>query len=173
MKKQSCPGCQGVFPEDGGETHSYIGASSGCWKVYGAILAKEFGEFRYPPVHRLTVDTYCVQHPGESSPQSIQSVGIHLVALYLALEMRVPLERITAMMDRLLKKGAPFVWLTPPENLGNIAVLDIMKAATFEEHEHRVWSWAREVWDAWESRHLVVKGWYEELAVRKPSDIWL
>jgi uncharacterized protein (DUF885 family) len=36
----------------------YIGASAGCWEIYGEILAKEFGEYRYPePTHQLTVHT--------------------------------------------------------------------------------------------------------------------
>ena len=173
MKEMVCPGCRGLFSDDGGVAHAYIGASSGCWKVYGEILAKEFGDYKYPAVHRLTVDAYCAQHPGEPSAQSIQSVGIHLIALYLGLEMRVPLPRITAMMDRLLKKGSPFKWLKTPEDLGKMTVLDVAKASSFGEHEQLVCAWAKEVWEAWEPHHKTVQVWYEELAVPKASDVWI
>ena len=128
--------------------------------------------FPYPAVHRLTVDTYCVQHPGKESPQSSRSVGIHLIALYVGLEMRVPLPRITAMMDRLLKKGSPFRWLKPPENLGGMSVMDIFKVSSFQDHEQLVCAWAKEVWNAWKVHHRTVQVWYEELAVPKVSDVW-
>jgi hypothetical protein len=51
-----------------GKPHKYIGAVAGCWEIYGEILAKEYGEYGYPELtHRLTVDTYAVQHPGTPS----------------------------------------------------------------------------------------------------------
>lgn len=74
-----CYGCGALVPNFEGSTpHPYIGASAGCWSIYGEILAKEFGEYEYPSIHRLTVDAYCVQHPGTSSRKSIQSVAVHL-----------------------------------------------------------------------------------------------
>ena len=47
-----CVGCGAVVPDIDGSTHPYIGASAGCWEIYGQVLAKEY---RYPPVHRLIV----------------------------------------------------------------------------------------------------------------------
>ena len=81
-----CPDCGALTPDVDGPTHPYVGASVGCWAMYGEVLAKEYGEYRYPSVHRLTVDAYSVQHPGTPSRRSIQSVAVHLVSLYLVLE---------------------------------------------------------------------------------------
>ena len=73
-----CAGCGALVPVTDGPTHPYIGASPGCWAIYGEVLAREYGEYAYPPVHRLTVDAYAAQHPGVPSRRSIQSVAIHL-----------------------------------------------------------------------------------------------
>jgi hypothetical protein len=32
-----------------------------CQEIFETILTKEFSDFRYARVHRLTVDTYCLQ----------------------------------------------------------------------------------------------------------------
>lgn len=173
MKELMCPGCKALFPDTEEPAHAYIGASAGCWKLYGEVLAKEFSEYRYPDFHRLTVDAYCVQHPGEPGPQSIQSVGIRLIALYLTFEMRMPLTGITPLLGRFLKKDMPFEWLNPPDHLGEVTVLDIIKATSYEEHKLGVYRWAQNVWDAWEPYHKTVKNWYEELAVPKVSEVRL
>lgn len=81
-----CRGCGALVPDTEGPTHRYLGASPGCWAVYGEILEKEYSDYRYWRAHRFTVDAYAVQHPGESSPPAIQSVAVHLISLYLMLE---------------------------------------------------------------------------------------
>jgi hypothetical protein len=50
----------------------------------------EYGPLDYPDVHRLTVDTYAVQHPGRPTPQTIQSVTVHLISLSCVLERGSP-----------------------------------------------------------------------------------
>jgi hypothetical protein len=161
---QHCPGCHAYFANKNDISHPYIGASPGCWSVYGEILAKEFGEYGYPPIHRLTVDTYGVQHPGTASAQSIQSVGLHLVALYLALEEKMPPETITQSMQRLLSNGASFQWLEPPSSRGQITVQDVVKASSLEDHIVLVQAWAESVWSAWSQHHPIVRQWHEKFS---------
>ncbi len=60
---ETCPGCGGSFDVSDGPTHRYLGASPGCWAVYGEVLAKEYSDAAYYRVHRLTVDAYSAQHP--------------------------------------------------------------------------------------------------------------
>ena len=41
-------------------------SSTECKEHFDEILAKEFSDYRYGKVHRLTVDTYSLQHPDHS-----------------------------------------------------------------------------------------------------------
>ncbi|MGH2615999.1 MAG: DUF5946 family protein, partial [Thermomicrobiales bacterium] len=86
MLTARCPGCGALTDEGDGPTHPYFGSSPGCWAIYGEVLAREYEEFDYPPIHRLTVDSYAVQHPDETSPLATQSVALHLAGLHLVLE---------------------------------------------------------------------------------------
>ena len=64
---ETCPGCGAAFPASDGPTHDYIGASAGCWAVYGDVLAREYSDHRFFRVHQLSVDAYSAQHPGGAS----------------------------------------------------------------------------------------------------------
>ena len=105
---EPCIGCGAIVPRTDGPTHRYLGASPGCWAVYGEVLAREYQEPTYAVVHRMTVDAYAVQHPGTSSPQTIQSVVVHLISLCLMLVMQQAKRR----------HGDDFLWLDPPDSLG-------------------------------------------------------
>jgi hypothetical protein len=154
-----CPGCRGLFPDTDGPTHAYLGASPGCWAVYCHILAKEYGEYGYPDVHRLTVDAYAVQHPGEPSRRSIQSVAVHLVSLYFVLERGLNAQMATNAIREALKHNERFVWLTPPVSPGTLTVLDVVRAENPDAHNAVVERWARCVWAAWDVHHATVRGW--------------
>ena len=83
----SCPGCAIVLPEIEGPTHAYIESSPACWAKYGEVLAREYADpDLFAKVHRMSVDAYAVQHPGRPSPQSIQSVAVHLISLCTMIE---------------------------------------------------------------------------------------
>ena len=49
------------------------------------LLARDFSDVTYFRVHRLLVDTYCVQHP-ERYCVSFKSLAAHLVGLCWSLE---------------------------------------------------------------------------------------
>ncbi len=144
-----------------GPTHRYLDASAGCWAFYGELLQKEYADYeRFAPVHRLTVDAYAAQHPGTPSPQSMGSVGVHLVRLHLQLERGLPHDRANAAMlgiSSRLKKD--FVWLDPPDSLGDATVLDVLRAPDPDEHMRRVRAWAGSVWKAWTPHHETVRRW--------------
>ncbi len=99
-----CHGCGALVKDLPGGPHKYIGASAGCWGVFGEVLAREYGEFAYPdPTHRLTVDTYAVQHPGKPGRQAIQSVNVHLMGLYLVLEQGLNGPQATRAIGKVLR----------------------------------------------------------------------
>jgi hypothetical protein len=150
----ACPGCRARLPSVTGTTHPYVGASAGCWEVYGELLAREYSDPRYMAVHRLTVDAYCAQHPGEPERRSIQSVSVHLVGLHLVLDRgadgafaRHVIAAITTMPAERL------VWLTSPAHRGELTVLDVMPARDADDHGARVRRWAASVWSAWTPHH--------------------
>ena len=135
-------------------------SSPGCWAVYGEILAREYGNpALFDRVHRLTVDTYAVQHPGRPSPQSIQSVALHLISLCLILEHgATPPAATTALQAASRHKGC-YVWLPPPASLGTLTVADVWPAAAPDAHEEVVRRWAEDVWAAWWPHHATVRQW--------------
>lgn len=59
-----CIGCGALVPQVDGPTHRYMGSSPGCWHVYGEVLSREYSDRSFGALHRLTVDSYAVQHPG-------------------------------------------------------------------------------------------------------------
>lgn len=159
MKIVVCCGCGGLFPEIEGPTHRYMESSPGCWASFGEVLAREYSDAAYFAVHRLTVDAYAVQHPGRPGPQSIKSVGVHLVRLYLLLECGLEMQRANDAMLKINRLKDGFTWLTPPSTPGSITVADVQEAATVEQHTQMVKAWAASVWSAWAKHHQTIRQW--------------
>lgn len=155
----SCIGCGATFPDGDGPVHRYMESSPGCWAAYGEILAREYSDPRYLSVHRLTVDSYAVQHPGRSSAQSIQSVALHLISLSLVLDHGVSPESATEALRRCSRSKDSFVWLDPPIHRGGITVADVRSADLPDTHIARVWDWARGAWAAWSPYHDTIGAW--------------
>jgi Family of unknown function (DUF5946) len=158
-----CVGCGALFPESDGPVHRYMESSPGCWAAYGEVLAREYGDPAYGTVHRLTVDAYAAQHPGRESPQTVQSVAVHLISLSLVLERGIDARRATsAIRDAVSRKGA-FRWLPPPSPPGELTVADVLRAGNATEHVAAVEAWARAVWRAWSPHHDTVREWASNL----------
>lgn len=166
MDKCKCFACRGLFPNIEGPVHRYMDSIPGCWAAFGEVLAREYSDATYFSVHRLTVDSYAVQHPGKStSRQCIQSVGVHLVRLCLFLEQELSAENANDAMLEAAKHKQRFVWLEPPDSLGKITVADVVKETTAKGHKTLVNEWARCVWDAWSPHHNTVRSWAKSTAV--------
>lgn len=158
-----CFGCGGSFPDIEGPTHRYAESSPGCWAAYGEVLAREYSDQAYARLHRLTVDTYAVQHPGRPGPQTIQSVAGHLISLYLILEQGRAMEYGTRAMGLVTQRKGHYSWLDPPVLMGRVTVADVQRAQCLEEHQAWVQKWAESAWQAWASHHAVVRMWADEL----------
>jgi hypothetical protein len=126
------------------------------------VLAREYQS----PVlmrrsHRLTVDTWAVQHPDHHPPKSLAT---HLLALCLALEHDYPFPAIASVMNRFVESNEQFPAFDPPPHRGRLTVLDVRDASDEQEHADRVRRWAEEVWDAWarhDDRVLALGGYLE------------
>ena len=159
-----CPGCGAVFAARGGATHPYIGASPECWAVYGEVLAAEYVDASRRGVHRLTVDAYAVQHPGEPARRPARSVAIHLIGLCLALDRGYSSDAVGPAVDGIVARLEAFHWLEPPPFRGLTTVRDVVGAPTADEHRRRVEAWARDVWATWSPHHEVVRGWLDRVS---------
>ena len=147
---KACVGCGALVPDIEGPTHRYIGASPGCWAAYGRLSERETSDFRYMRHHQLTVDAYCVQHPGEPSSQSIRSVAVHLVGLHLQLERETPTEGLYTARQRIASLGKAgkldLAWLEPPTFMGEVTVLRALEVEDPNGYGEVARMWAECVW---------------------------
>ena len=154
----SCIGCRGQVPNSDGPTHAYVGASPGCWAIFGEVRAREYSLPGYAAVgHRLTTDAYMVRHPVVEGRQSTQSVWVHLVGLYLVLECGLTQEAATTATAKLLARDQAFRWLTPPAAPGALTIVDVVAAQDAVAHVATVQRWAEVVWQSWAAVHEPVR----------------
>jgi hypothetical protein len=159
MSLEECMWCKARLPTLDGPTHEYMESTPSCWAAFGRVLAREYSDQAFFGVHRLTVDSYAVQHPGQPSRQSIQSVGVHLVRLCLFLEHQLTPENANAAMTEAAKRKSMYTWLTPPPSLGPLTVADVDAASGVAEHQAVVKRWAEQMWHVWRPHHATVRSW--------------
>jgi hypothetical protein len=156
----ACPGCGALVPLVEGPTHAYYGEAPGCWALYGEVLAREYGDFRFGRVHHLTVDAYAAQHPGLPERRTIQSVAVHLIGLHLALERGVAPGDLVRARRAAADRSAQFRWLEPPVSRGDVTVRDVHAAGDDPDaHGRLVRAWASGAWQAWAPYHAQIRAW--------------
>lgn len=158
MNTTVCSGCGVELPAQDGPVHRYMESSASCWAKYGELLAREYQDPAYMPAHRLTVDTYAVQHPGRPSPQTIQSVAVHLISLHAVLELALSSAEATSLIKVCADRGR-FTWLAPPRGAYKLNVTHPLAARTASEHLAAVREWAASTWEAWAPHHAQVRAW--------------
>ncbi len=158
---EPCPGCGAMVPRILGPTHAYIGASPGCWAIHGELSARNWagGEVA---AHQLFVDAYAAQHPGTPSPQSIQSVAVHLLALYAVFEKGHAPENATTIRNRALRRKGVFRWLEPPSFAKALTILHVHSEGGQALYARQVDEWARSVWQAWQPHHATIAAWFAQ-----------
>lgn len=163
-RTEPCFACGAVVPvKEDGPTHDYMLSSPGCWAVYGEVLAREYGNAAYMANHRLTVDAYAVQHPGEPTPAARRSVLIHLVALCAVFEHGLGQRDATRLLQALGERQIDPGWLEPPEERGGVTVADVHAAGDPKAHLDAVERWARSAWRAWSPHHGPARRWVERM----------
>ena len=74
-----CPGCGADLDPELGPTHDYMTASPASYARFMAVLANEYSNPALLATHRLSVDTYAVQHPGDGAERRmVQSACLSL-----------------------------------------------------------------------------------------------
>jgi hypothetical protein len=140
-----------------GPVHKYVPSSPGCWQVFGQVQTDEAQRFGYPPAHRLVVDAYMAQHPGDGRDRrDRQSVFVHLVGLCSVLVFDLPAAQATDVLRRVLRSHDDFPALRRACGPGELTVLDLVGATELADYDQRVRAWARAVWGAWSAQHCLI-----------------
>jgi len=153
----ACVGCGALVPDVDGPTHRYLGASPGCWALYGELLSAEYLVRSLKPMQGLTINTYAVQHPGVTGPQTNQSLWVHLVGLCLVLERGEPAGRTTALMARLVGERRSWEWLEPPTPPWPRTILDLRAARSLDDYDQAVAEWSVSTWLTWQAHHDAIR----------------
>lgn len=154
----ACPGCGGRLPALDGPVHAYMTSSPACWAAFNTVMAREYETPALMPVHRLSVDAWAVQHPGDGSRRAIQSVGLHLARLYVQLDQGLSGETANAAMLRFAARKADLPEL-PPRTAYRMTVADVIEATEPADHAQAVRAWAEAVWADWSDQHAVIRRW--------------
>ena len=155
---EACPGCGAVFEMQDGPTHRYMISTVGCWQHFGEHLAAEYADPALLPTHRLSVDTYAVQHPGDGSRQAIQSVGLHLARLMFQLESPMRPTETNDVMLRLSPRKATLRQLERPERF-TMTIADVARFSGTSRHAEVVRAWAESAWNDWRQHHDYIRTW--------------
>src|SRR5437764_1070524 len=127
--------CKGDFDAIEGPVHEYMESTPGCWSAYSKVLAVEYENYQVlHDVHRLTVDAYAAQHPGQPSRKSMQSVWGHLVAMYFYLERGLDGEKTRLQLKRFVESGPELFWLPPPDFAGSLNVGHVAGRVEIQDH---------------------------------------
>lgn len=156
---RACPGCGAVVPVIDGPVHKYVPSSPGCWKTFGELQADEAQRFRHPPAHRLVVDSYMAQHPGDGSDRrDRQSVFVHLVGLCAVLEHALPHPYATRLLGQVIRRRhGDFPILLRTDGPGSLTVLHMLGADDLDDYERRAREWAAAVWWSWSAQHELIR----------------
>lgn len=159
-----CIGCGAAFPPVDGPTHDYMLSSPACFAAFNTLLAAEYATPSLAGVHRLTVDTYAVQHPGDPADRrAVQSVGLHLARLMLQLDSPRPPRETNAVMLRFARHKATLRPLAPPARFV-VTVADVAPFAGTPDHAARVRAWAEAAWQDLSGHHAYIRAWVAEHA---------
>lgn len=155
---QVCNGCGALLPAVDGPTHAYMTSSSACWAAFNAVIAREFADPALMPVHRLSVDAWAVQHPGDGSRRAVQSVGLHLARLWVQLERGQSGPAANAAMLNFASRKAELPEL-PPRPAYAMTVADVVDQEQPDAHAASVRRWAEATWADWSDQHDFIRRW--------------
>ena len=146
-KRHSCDACGGLFG----------GGREECQSVFDASNALASGDVAYGRVHRLLVDSYCLQHL-EPYCRSAKSYAAHLTGLCWGMQHGGGPDGYAAIQRWL--NGA-ITLMKPPvlDSLGTLTLADVRTATSPAEHESRVRLWASDVWATYRSQHDLAEHW--------------
>ena len=146
------------MPDIDGPVHKYVPSAPGCWMTFGELQADEALRFGYPPDHRVVVDSYVAQHPGDGSDlRDRRSVFVHLAGLCAVLEHGMHPPYATRLLGRVIRQHDDFPVLERAKGPGQLTVLHMLDAADLADYERRARDWAAATWDSWSAQHELIR----------------
>jgi len=140
------------------------GGRGGCQALFDEITYAMGEEPRIAALHRLALDTYCMQHV-ESYCESAKSYAAHLVGLWWGvhhLDDPAPAAPALNFLNRNLQLVKPPIL----SKRGSITLPALMAAyhesGDVDQFVNDVRDWSKEVWDAYASQHEIVQKWLGE-----------
>jgi hypothetical protein len=125
--------------------------------TFGEVQADELQRFGYPPAHRMVVDAYMAQHPGDGTDRrDRQSVFVHLAGLCAVLERGMPPRRATDVLRLVLQTRDDFPVLRRSSGPGDVTVLHLLGARDVDDYDERARAWGHAVWQSWDEQHDVI-----------------
>jgi hypothetical protein len=158
MDIEVCHGCGSRLERVDGPLHAYMLSSPGCWAAFNEVTAREFSSPELMTIHRLSVDAWAVQHPGDGSRRAIQSVGLHLARLMVQLEHGLHDKAANDAMLRFAARKATLPEL-PPRVAYTSTVAAVAGAVEPEAHRRAVRHWAEATWQDWADQHDFIRRW--------------
>ena len=139
-----------------------VGGVLGCDAVFADLIGREFADPAFYRSHRLTVDSYCLQHP-ERYMISTKSAAAHLAGICWSLEVGESLH-LPAPLKRFVDGPRTFdrVAAPPPLHRGRINLTYLLPIRDSEEYLEAAREWARSVWAAWAVGQEQAREWVAE-----------
>lgn len=129
-----------------------------CKQHFETVLVKEFSDFGYMKIHRLTVDAYSLQHP-DPYMLSAKSFAAHLTGMCCFMEYGGDRALLRALQRWLGGKREDLEKPELLEDVGELTIAHIIGALDATEHERRVEEWAADVWRAYAVYHDLARDW--------------
>jgi len=136
-----------------------VAGVTACRALFDELLAREFGDYRYARLHRLTVDTYALQHP-EEYMRSAKSFVAHLTGICAAMETDEA-AAVNQSVQQWLNgpKAIERPHDVPPGKRGELTIVDVHDATDPDDYLRRLQDWARSAWMAWAAHHDMARQW--------------
>ncbi len=163
MEIEICSDCGIQLPVAAGARHPYIGGSSACWTLYTTTFMGGSPLVTQTRYGASLHDAYCVQHHGlAEKAAAVQSVGMHLVALYAV--FRKNQKSNMWVIQRMLRgdRRNRFTWLTPPATNKQVTIGSILDGDDFAEQTRLMEKYITTTADNWLALYEdQVADWYE------------
>jgi hypothetical protein len=137
------------------------GGTEGCRTKFETWLARDYGDAGFFAVHRMFVDTYCLQHPDDFCA-SAKSLAAHLVGLCLILEEGASAATGATFLRDWLDGARQLDKPALPAERGRTVLADLAGITEPSAWRHAVRRWADSTWDAYADLQPLARRWAAE-----------